>query len=152
MAVSYADSVAVACHLSYLPGQADGDGYGSLVEATFTDWVLRYAAADPWLAAHPPTVHWSIDVPPAECPPNHAVVDALTGVNHDLGQPAGVFGADFWHDGATFSRSAGIPAVVYGPGDVRLAHAVDEFVPVSQLIAAAQGLALAAMRFCGVQE
>lgn len=150
--VSYADTAQVACHLAYLPGQADADGYGSLVEATFTDWVVRHAATDPWLAAHPPTVEWSIDVPPAECSPEHPLVDTLARVNHDLAQPGGVCGADFWHDGATFSRAAGIPSVAYGPGDVRMAHAVDEFVPVADLTAAAQGLALAAMRFCGVQE
>ncbi|MBA2696939.1 MAG: M20/M25/M40 family metallo-hydrolase [Actinobacteria bacterium] len=150
--VSYAASVDIACHLAYLPGQADADGYGSRVETAFTDWVVRHAATDPWLDAHPPTVSWSVDVPPAECPPNHPVVDILSRTNQDLGRPTGVFGADFWHDGATFSQAAGIPSVVYGPGDVRLAHAIDEFVPIGELTAAAQGLALAAMRFCGVQE
>lgn len=149
--VSYADSARIECHLTYSPGQADVDGYGSLVERTFTDWIHRHTAADPWLAEHPPVVSWSIDVPPAEVSTDHPVVNILQGVNTDLRQGSGIFGADFWHDGATFSR-AGIPSVVYGPGDVRMAHGVDEFVPIVDLVGAAQGLALAAIRFCGVED
>jgi acetylornithine deacetylase len=150
--VSYADSCRVDCHISYLPEQADADGYGSDLERTFTQWVLAHAGLDPWLSEHPPTVTWSIDVPPTEVPVDHPVVAVLSAVNLDLGHTGAVFGADFWHDGATFSRAAGIPSVVYGPGDVRLAHAADEFVPVSDLVASAAGFALAAMRFCGVEE
>lgn len=148
--VSYADACRVDCHISYLPGQADRDGYGSRVEQEFTDWIIRHAATDPWLAAHPPQVQWSIDVPPADLRRNEPIVEVLTAAGRALGQPGQVIGADFWHDGATFNR-AGIPSVVYGPGNVQMAHAVDEFVPICDLIAAAQGLALAAMRFCGTE-
>ena len=35
------------------------------------------------------------------------------------------------------------------PTGVSVAHMVDEYVPVDGLIACAQGLAVAAMRFCG---
>jgi len=150
--VSYADSCRIDCHISYLPGQADADGYGTQVERAFSEWIHRYTATDPWLAEHPPTVEWSIDVPPAELASDHGIVEVLTGANADLEHSGEIFGADFWHDGATFARAASIPSVVYGPGDVRMAHAVDEFVPVDDLVAAAQGLALAAMRFCGVED
>jgi acetylornithine deacetylase/succinyl-diaminopimelate desuccinylase-like protein len=40
--------------------------------------------------------------------------------------------------------------VNYGPGDIYLAHAVDERVPIAELVACAQGIAVAAMRFCSV--
>ncbi len=43
----------------------------------------------------------------------------------------------------------GIPTVMYGPGDVRLAHKPDESVPVADLIHVARTLALTAMRFIG---
>ena len=44
---------------------------------------------------------------------------------------------------------AGIPSVCYGPGDIYLAHGADERVPIAELVACAQGIALAALRFCG---
>ena len=42
----------------------------------------------------------------------------------------------------------------YGPpgfsvDGVSVAHMIDEYVPVDGLVACAQGLAVAAMRFCG---
>jgi succinyl-diaminopimelate desuccinylase len=46
------------------------------------------------------------------------------------GQPNPKFG---WTDVARFTVM-GIPAINYGPGDPRLAHTRDEFVPVKQLI------------------
>ena len=56
---------------------------------------------------------------------------------------------DNWHDGATLVVEAGIPAVCSGPGDIQKAHGVDECVPVADLVACAQGIAVTAMRFCG---
>ena len=52
-------------------------------------------------------------------------------------------------DGPTFSR-AGTPTIACGPGDIGVAHAVDEHVPVAELVRAAQVLAVVAMRFCGL--
>ena len=46
----------------------------------------------------------------------------------------------------------GIPSVVYGPGDLRLAHAANESVSVDETIAACKAFALLAMDWCGVDE
>jgi acetylornithine deacetylase len=144
---SYADAARIDCHLSYLPTHADADGYGREVEQEFTRWVHRYAAADPWLAEHPPEVSWTLDVPPAEVSPGEPVVGALQTVLADLGRPAAVIGTGYWCDAASFTR-AGIPAVAFGPGEVAVAHAVDEHVLVEDLVTTAQALALTVMRFC----
>ncbi|NIQ53250.1 MAG: M20/M25/M40 family metallo-hydrolase, partial [Gammaproteobacteria bacterium] len=44
----------------------------------------------------------------------------------------------------------GVPTVLFGPGDVRRAHAPDEYVEVRELEMAAKVVALTALRFCGV--
>jgi acetylornithine deacetylase len=41
------------------------------------------------------------------------------------------------------------PAILFGPGDVRRAHAPDESVPIPELVAATKVLALTILRFCG---
>jgi acetylornithine deacetylase len=51
---------------------------------------------------------------------------------------------------ATWYEQAGIPAVVYGPGDLRLAHASDEYVEVDEVIAACKTFALLAVEWCGL--
>jgi acetylornithine deacetylase len=53
---------------------------------------------------------------------------------------------------ATWYEQKGIPSVVYGPGDLRLAHAANESVSVDETIAACKAFALLAMDWCGVDE
>ena len=78
--VSYPASCRLDCHIEYLPGQADEQGWGSLVEREFSDWILRATAADPWLAAHPPRIEWLIGgVPPAEVPVDEPIVTTALG-------------------------------------------------------------------------
>jgi acetylornithine deacetylase len=44
----------------------------------------------------------------------------------------------------------GIPTVVFGPGDIRDAHAPDESVAIDDLVTAARVIAVTAMRVCGL--
>ena len=105
---------------------------------------------DPWLRAHPPEIVWGVGgVPPAEVADGRSDRADARRRGRDLGQPADLGGLDNWHDGATLTVEAGIPAVCFGPGDVHRAHTVDEYVPIDDLVACAQRIALAAMRFCG---
>ena len=48
-------------------------------------------------------------------------------------------GMSAWTDAAILN-SAGIPSVCFGPGDIRLAHAPEEFVPISEIQLAASVL------------
>jgi acetylornithine deacetylase len=45
-------------------------------------------------------------------------------------------------------RELGADAVVFGPGDIRVAHRTGEFVPVTELLRAAEILRAAVERFC----
>jgi acetylornithine deacetylase len=148
--VSYPARCSLDCHIEFLPdAAADGARAGDRVRREFEAWIARAADADPWLHRHPPEVEWLPGaVPPAEISSAEPVVRTLLGVERDLGRPGRLGGLDNWHDGATLIVEAGIPAVCYGPGDIHLAHGVDERVPVAELVACAQGIALAAMRFC----
>jgi acetylornithine deacetylase len=149
--VSHPARCVIDCHFEYLPGQADREGWGSLVEREFEDWIARAAATDPWLREHPPAVEWRLgSVPPAELDADEPIAQTLLGAERDLGREGRLGGLDNWHDGATLITEGGIPAVNYGPGDVHLAHGTDERVPIAELVACSQGIALAAMRFCGV--
>ena len=148
--VSYPAVCTLECHIEYLPDRADEHGYGTLVEREFTDWIADAAAADPWLREHPPEIVWGVGgVPPAEVAEDDPIVQTLLAAGDDLGQIRQLGGLDNWHDGATLTVEAGIPAVCFGPGDVHRAHTADEYVPIDDLVACAQRIALAAMRFCG---
>jgi len=147
--VSYPAQCRLDCHIEYLP-DARHDG-AERVMREFEEWIARAAASDGWLRDHPPVVEWPRPgVPSAEVSPSEPIVAELLDVERDLGRSARLGGLDNWHDGATLIVEAGIPSVCYGPGDIQCAHQADERVPIGELVACAQGIALATLRFCGV--
>jgi acetylornithine deacetylase len=148
-AVNVPASCAITYHVSYLPGHADEDGWGTRVEAELTERVGRAAARDPWLAANPPRIDWSVDIPPAEIGDGEPVVELALAAGAGVGRAGRAVGFDSWHDGATFTRFGGTPTVAFGPPAIAAAHAVDESVAVDDLVATAQAYALAALRHCG---
>src|SRR5512136_2002696 len=79
--------------------------------------------------------------------PAHPLVlaarQALVGAGRD--DATTVFPA--WTDGALLSREAGIPTVVWGPGELKLAHSAEESVEVEEIFLAARLYAEADRRF-----
>lgn len=88
------------------------------------------------------------DRPSTVIDPGHAlvraVVEAHTAVHGRVPPLGGVPGST---DGTILARDAGMPVVVYGPGDKWIPHQADERVAVADLAAAAQVYAEAARRF-----
>jgi acetylornithine deacetylase len=93
---------------------------------------------------------------PFEIASETPIVAATLDAGAAVGRPGKIGGLDSWYDGATLSTLGGIPSIGFGPpgfdaDGVSVAHMVDEYVPVDGLVACAQALAVAAMRFCGVR-
>jgi acetylornithine deacetylase len=120
----------------------------------FEGSVARAAAADPWLAVHPPVVEWwGGRFDPAMTPLDDPVVTTVAGAATDvMGSAPALEGVTYGADMRLLVNVAGIPTVLFGPGDVRVAHMPDEHVRVADLEAAARTLVLTAIRFCGVRE
>ncbi len=149
--VSYPAVSTLRCHVQYVPAQADADGYGTRVEAEIEARVLAAAAADPWLAEHPPRFAWPGDVPAAFVGEHEPISATTLDTMVALGLEPTVASRTTFFDGPTFTR-AGIPTIAFGPGSILQAHTIDESVAVDELVCAAQVLAVAAMRFCGVAD
>ncbi|MGH2844210.1 MAG: M20/M25/M40 family metallo-hydrolase [Solirubrobacteraceae bacterium] len=156
-AVTYPAACELTLAVMFLPVQADADGAGSRVRAEVQEWVTREAtAADGWLHEHPPSFEWWPNaVMPMEIPTSEPIVTEMASASGDIGRPSRIGGLDSWYDGATLTQLAKIPAIGFGPpginpDGVTMAHMVDEYVPVDGLVACAQALAVAAMRYCGV--
>lgn len=116
--------------------------------------VREVAEADAWLRDHPPELEWwGARFEPARTPSDDPVVGAVEGAFESVtGRPAQVAAMTYGADMRLLVREAGIPTVLFGPGDVRDAHRPDESVTVSELETAAKTVAVAAMRFCGVRD
>ena len=149
--VSYPAAATMRCHVQYVPGQADAEGTGAPVMREVEDRVLAAARADPWLAAHPPAIAWHGDVPSAFISPEEPICATALDAMAALGLERTIASRTTWYDGATFTR-AGTPTIAFGPGAIAQAHAVDEHVPLDELVRAAQVLGVAAIRFCGLAD
>lgn len=110
------------------------------------------AAGDSWLRDHPPVVEWwGGQFAPAVTEMDALVVtatcDAIAAVT---GAAPVVGGMPYGADMHLLVREGGTPTVLFGPGDVRRAHAPDEHVEIRELEVAAKVVALTALQFCGV--
>jgi acetylornithine deacetylase len=78
-----------------------------------------------------------------DAPIVRAVEDAL----RERGEDVRVSGMSAWTDAALLN-AAGIPAICFGPGDISLAHAAEEYIPLPEIDRAASVLATLARRWC----
>jgi len=126
----------------------------SAARRAFEDAIARVSAADPWLAGHAPEVEWwGGRFDPAVTDVDDPIVTTVKAAAADItGSAPPVEGVTYGADMRLLVNVGRIPTVLFGPGDVRVAHMPDEHVPLEELRAAAQALVLAALRFCGVER
>ena len=95
------------------------------------DRTLREAiAGEPWLDEHPPSIERTgAAFGSSSIDPAHLLVDAVgSSAGAVTGSRPALIGAPYGCDMAMWTRVGGAATLVYGPGDVSLAHAVDEHV------------------------
>ncbi|CAM3113039.1 acetylornithine deacetylase [Leuconostoc rapi] len=113
-------------------------------------FVTRLAQADPWLRDHLPTFEWGGSsmiedrgeiFPALEVDEKHPAVQTLRNAHlAAFKNKTSVSVSTSVTDGGWFG-DAHIPAAIYGPGDLRHAHAVDESISVTRLVQYSQSLA-----------
>jgi acetylornithine deacetylase len=115
--------------------------------------ISSVAGRDPWLREHPPELEWfGGQFAPAEVPADAPICEAV-GRAHELttGERPSVEGVPYGADMRLFVRFGGMPCVMYGAGDVRVAHAPDEHVSVTDLLTATTTVACLLADWCGVE-
>lgn len=123
----------------------------SAVRAEIEAFIAHAAALDPWLRENPPELDWRRNWPAANTSPDHPLVRLL------VEQRASVRGRAPGRDtrgftavsDATWFEAKGIAAVVFGPGNLRVAHALNEYVEIAEVIDAARIMARTMLRWCG---
>ena len=143
------ESCRIDLNATYLPGDADDDGYGSVPRGEILRAVEGAASGDDWLAENPPAWTWATDYPPSEIDPGEDIVAITRAAAAELGLEARCEGIDTTYDGALLTRLAGVPSPAFGPGDLSRAHAPDEWVGVDELVLGARAYARAICAWCG---
>jgi len=84
---------------------------------------------------------------PSDVPTEAPIVRRLKDALEKEGEPVRVQGMPAWTDAALLN-AAGIPTVCFGPGDIGLAHAAEEFVPVAEIETATRVLGHVVRDWC----
>ncbi len=79
--------------------------------------------------------------------PGHPLVEAAREAVSASGGDSSTTVFPAWTDGALLSLYAGIPTIIWGPGDLKLAHSAEESIAVEDVLLAARLYAAAARRF-----
>lgn len=115
--------------------------------------LARFSAGHPWLAEHPVRVDWvGGSFASGQLPQGSPLLPAVQQAAVDAGRPRPAERAVPAGTDLRLYAAAGVPTLHYGPGDLALAHAPREQVPLADVEHVARVLALTALRECGVHS
>ncbi len=123
-------------------------------EAELRTCIERACAADDWLRDHPA----AIDIvggrfASAEVPDDHPLPQALAAtIEAVVGRRPAFLGKPYGADMRLLVHEGRTPTVIFGPGDVAVAHAPNEHVPLSEVAACARSLAVWLLREIGTRS
>lgn len=135
---TYPDKCRFTIERRTIPGETTAAVVSEIEEA-----FARVRARRPMLDAN---VSMIFEQPPSDVSTEAPIVRALDGALRACGEEVNITGMSAWTDAAILNE-AGIPAICFGPGDIGLAHAAEEYVRVDEIERATLVLAALAMEW-----
>jgi acetylornithine deacetylase len=120
-------------------------------EAQLRQQIMRVCEADPWLRHHPAdlTTQGGYVAAGAEIPAGHPIVDTVSRSFRQVTGREPVLSARMGASDTRFLIKRGLtPTVIFGPGTTSQMHAMNEHVPVDNVVIATKVLALAIHDWC----
>lgn len=121
------------------------------VKKELIDCVQEASAKDTWLKEHPARVEFfGAQWVPNGLDAGHAFADVMKRSYAEVyGQPVKIEASPWGTDGGLLGKVGGIPVLVIGPGETRVAHYPDEFIEIKEMISAAKVFARVLIDWCG---
>ena len=137
---TYPDRCTLRLERRTIPGESDAQ-----VRREIEDACERAARGRPSFRAD---VAVTFSQAPSDVAVDAPVVDALSNALRSCNEDVRIQGMSAWTDAALLN-AAGIPAICFGPGDITLAHAAEEYVSVDEIERATAVLTQLAQQWCG---
>jgi acetylornithine deacetylase len=136
---TYPELCNLAIERRTLPGESAEKALGEIQDAC-----ARVRSEHPQFAAR---VTLNTAQLPSDVPVDSPIVKRLRGALEREGVPVKIEGLSAWTDAAPLNE-AGIPTICFGPGDIALAHAAEEFVPIEEIDVATRVLTRVVREWC----
>ncbi len=137
---TYPDRCTLRIERRTIPGETQDDARREIQDAC-----ARVGSKRPAFRAH---VTLTFAQAPSDVAVDAPIVRALRGALENSGESVRVEGMSAWTDAALLN-AAGIPAICFGPGDIAVAHAAEEWVDVDEIERAARVLTRLAVSWRG---
>ena len=148
-ATATADKCLIQGVIYFSPKLGAGVESVAMVRNKLINAVKKACEGDEWLTAHPPKVEISHYDDAYEYHfENRDIIDSILAAGKDVGFDIEVTDDPAACDVRHMGNTAQVPAVVYGPANLPLAHQVNEWSSADDLIDGAKVIALTALRWC----
>ena len=136
---TYPEECVLSLERRTLPGETADDAVREVENAC-----AAVRARDPRLDAR---ITQTTSQLPSDVSTNSLIVKQLTRALETERVPVRIEGMSAWTDAALLN-AAGIPTICFGPGDIGLAHAAEEFVPIAEIETATRVLGRVVVDWC----
>lgn len=124
------------------------------VKQELIDCVAKASQSDDWLKEHPANVEFfGAQWVPNSLDGDHAFTRVVsTAFEEVFNRPVTVEASPWGTDGGLLSKVGGMPVLVIGPGETRMAHYPDEYIEIDAMVHCAQVFARVLIEWCGVDQ
>ena len=140
------DSVIVEGRLGVFPGEPVSDA-----RTAFSNHIIKVSNSDPWLKNNPPIIEWfEGQFESGQTDINHSIINHLKEAYNNVNNSNPIIeGVTYGSDLRLFTNHADIPALLFGPGDVRLAHSANEYVEIEEVLTCIKIISNLIINWCG---
>ncbi|MED5247768.1 MAG: ArgE/DapE family deacylase [Candidatus Neomarinimicrobiota bacterium] len=140
------ESIIAEGRLGVFPGESNAKA-----KQSFEGHINKFAESDNWLKDHPPVIEWfEGQFESGQTPLDHPLIKELDKIYTNVSnQDAIIEGVTYGSDLRLFTNHANIPSVLFGPGDVRLAHAANENILIDEILISTEVVANMIVNWCG---
>ena len=139
------ESVMVEGRFGVFPGESALDAKNA-----FENHLEKVANSDVWLKENPPILEWfEGQFESGQTNVNHSIIRALKHAYKNVNNNSAILeGVTYGSDLRLFTNHADIPAVLFGPGDVRLAHSANEYIEIEEVLTCVKIITNLIIKWC----
>jgi len=139
------ESVMVEGRFGVFPGESALDAKNA-----FENHLKKVANSDFWLKENPPILEWfEGQFESGQTNVNHSIIGALKHAYKNVKNNSAILeGVTYGSDLRLFTNHADIPAVLFGPGDVRLAHSANEYIEIEEVLTCVKIITNLIIKWC----
>jgi acetylornithine deacetylase len=139
------ESVVVEGRFGVFPGESVSDA-----RMAFSDHLKKVSNADSWLKENPLILEWfEGQFESGKTDVEHSIINNLKMAYEKVNNSsAKIEGVTYGSDLRLFTNHADIPAVLFGPGDVTLAHSANEYVEIEEVLTCIKTISNLIINWC----